>query len=291
VTSRVARVTDSTSEVGSLGLTPSWTVVPLEIEIDGRRLREGHDLSPAEFYTLFQQTNAVPVTIPPSPDRFVDVYEDLLGKHERVLSIHLSGELSRTVEHARQAAARIGASDRVVVVDSRLAGLPLGLLCLEAEARLGEGQDPVEVARALQTVAASTRVYFSVYTLDFLYLSGRLDRPAGDGPKGQDDRPVLALEEGRLTLIERVVGETTRVERMVEHVAGAWGADEPIVAACVYAGARGEQAARELERTLGELHPPARWHRAPLGPALSAHTGFDVCGIGVYPARLSAVGR
>ncbi len=291
MTSGVARVTDSTSEVGTLGLTPGWTVVPLEIEIDGRRMREGRELSSAEFYTLFQQANAVPVTIPPSPERFAEVYEDLLARHERVLSIHLSGELSRTVEHAREAASWMGASDRVVVLDSRLAGLPLGLLCLEADARLGEGQDPVDVAVALQSVAASTRVYFSVYTLDFLYLSGRLGRPVGDGPKGQDDRPVLALEEGRLALIERVVGETTRVERMVELVAGAWGANEPIVVACVYAGARGEQAARELERTLAEVHPPARWHRAPLGPALSAHTGFDVCGIGAYPARLSAVGR
>ena len=291
MTSGVARVTDSTSEVDSLGLAPKWRVVPLEIEIDGRRMREGHELSSAEFYTLFQQANAVPVTIPPSPAQFVDVYEELFGSHDRVLSVHLSGELSRTVEHARQAAARMGASDRVVVVDSRLAGLPLGLLCLEAEARLEEGHDPVEVARALQAVAASTRVYFSVYTLDFLYLSGRLERPAVNSPKGQDDRPVLALEEGRLALIERVVGETTRVERMVELVVGAWGRDEPIVAACVYAGARGERAALELERTLSGVVPPARWHRAPLGPVLSAHTGFDVCGIGVYPARLSAVGR
>jgi DegV family protein with EDD domain len=287
----VGRVTDSTSEVEALGLAKRWTVVPLEIEIDGRRMREGDDLSSAEFYTLFQEANAVPLTIPPPPERFADVYADLLGRHERVLSVHLSGELSRTVDHARQAAATIGASDRVIVVDSRLAGLPLGLLCLEAEARLETGQEPVEVARALEALAASTRVYFSVYTLDFLYLSGRLDRPVGNGPKAQDDRPVLALEGGRLTLIERVVGETTRVERMVELVAGAWGHDEPIVAGCVYAGARGKEAARDLERSLAEVGLPVRWHRAPLGPALSAHTGFDVCGISAYPARLSAVGR
>lgn len=291
MSARVARVTDSTAEVDSLGLTPGWKVVPLEIEIDGRRMREGDDLTAAEFYTLFQQANAVPLTVPPPPERFAEVYENLLGSHERVLSVHLSGELSLTVEHAREGAALAGVSDRVIVVDSRLAGLPLGLLCLEADKRLADEPDPRAVAQALLTLAAATRVYFSVYTLDFLYLSGRLDRPAVDGPKGQDDRPVLALEDGRLTLIERVVGETTRVERMVELVAAACGADEPIVAACVYAGARGESAARELERTLAEVHPPARWYRAPLGPVLSAHTGFDVCGVGVYPARLSAVGR
>jgi hypothetical protein len=28
---------------------------------------------------------------------------------------------------------------------------------------------------------------------------------------------------------------------------------------------------------------------SPLGPVLCAHTGFDVCGIAVYPRRLSAI--
>lgn len=285
----MARVTDSTSEVQALGLTATWAVVPLDIEIDGRRLREGQELSAADFYRLFQQANAIPVTIPPSPERFAEVYERLLESHERLLSVHLSGELSRTVDHALEAVDRLGASERVVVVDSRLAGLPLGLLCLEAEARLAAGAEPSEAARAIETLAKATRVYFSVYTLDFLYLSGRLERPASRGTTGEDDRPILALDDGRLSLIERVLGETTRVERMVDLVAGDYDAGEPIVAACVHAGARGKQAADQLERALAVVRRPARWYRAPLGPVLCAHTGFDVCGVAAFPARLSAV--
>ncbi len=287
--STIARVTDSTSEVHALGLLGSWAVVPLEIEIDGRRLREGPELSSADFYALFQQTNAIPVTIPPSPERFAAQYRRLLESHERLLSIHLSGELSRTVDHAREGADRIGASDRVLVVDSRLAGLPLGLLCLETEARLVGGRDPEEVAGEVEAIARATRVYFSVYTLDFLYLSGRLDRSVTRGESGQDDRPILALEDGRLSLIERVIGETTRVERMVDLLSRDFDAGEPLVAACVHAGSRGREAAGQLEQVLGEVRRPARWYRAPLGPVLCAHTGFDVCGIAAYPASLSAV--
>lgn len=290
MSSSVARVTDSTSEVQTLGLAATWTVVPLEIEVDGRRLMEGQELSSADFYALFQEANAIPVTIPPSPERFAAAYERLLENHERLLSIHLSGELSRTVDHALEAANRLGASDRVIVVDSRLAGLPLGLLCLEAEARLAAGDEPDQVARAVEAVAGATRVYFSVYTLDFLYLSGRLERPASGGTTGRDDRPILALAGGRLSLIERVVGETTRVERMVDLLARDYEPGEPIVAACVHAGARGKEAADQLERALAEIRPPTRWYRAPLGPVLCAHTGFDVCGVAAYPARLSAVG-
>lgn len=286
----VARVTDSTSEVSALGLSSTWTVVPLEIEIDGRRFMDGQELSSADFYALFQQANTVPVTVPPSAERFAAVYERLLEDHEQVLSIHLSGELSRTVDHAREAVERLGASERVVVVDSRLAGLPLGLLCLEAEARLASGQEQDEVARAVEAVTKATRVYFSVYTLDFLYLSGRLERPPAGGATDHDDRPILALSEGRLSLIERVVGERTRVERMVDRLAADYDPEDPIVAACVHAGARGKEAADQLERALAGVRPPVRWYRAPLGPVLCAHTGFDVCGVAAYPARLSVVG-
>jgi fatty acid-binding protein DegV len=92
--------------------------------------------------------------------------------------------------------------------------------------------------------------------------------------------------------VERVVGETTRVERILELIDARFGKDEPLVSAIVHAGQRGEVAAERLERALTrERAVPARCFRAPLGPVLCAHTGFDVCGVAVYPDRLSALDR
>lgn len=284
----IGLVTDSTAGVDSLEPGGPWTVVPLELEIDGRRYREGPELSAREFHGLLQTINTPPETLPPSIDTFVEVYRSLLERHDRIVSIHLSSELSDTVQHARSAVELLPATDRITVIDSRLAGPAVGLLCQEARARVEAGEDAGSVAGAMARIASATRVYFSVFTLDYLYLGGRLERATVPSSAGDaEDRPILTIENGRLALVERVVGETTRVARTLELTAEEFGSDEPLVVAVAQAGPRGEAAAQRLAASIESARPVDRCQRAPLGPVLCAHTGFDVCGLAVYPARLS----
>lgn len=285
----IALVTDSTAGLESLSPGSPWVVVPLELEIDGRHYREGPELSAQEFHHLMQEANAPPATLPPSVETFVETYRRLLGESDRILSIHLAGDLSQTVEHARRAAEVVEGGDRIRVMDSRLAGAALGLVCLEAQARLVGGEEVDATVAAVTELAERTLVYFSVYTLDFLYWGGRLERMARPPASSAEDRPILAMQEGRLSLIERVIGETTRVERMAELLEERLGRDEPLVAVCFHAGPRGEEAARMLEGRMRSTPHGAGtlWRRAPLGPVLCAHTGFDVCGIAAYPRSMS----
>jgi DegV family protein with EDD domain len=285
-------VTDSTAGIERISPGVRCAVVPLTLEIDGTRYKEDADLSAADFYRLLEAAGSPPATLPPDVDEFAAAYEPLLAESASVLSIHLSGELSRTVDRAREAATRLGAEDRIAVLDSRLAGAALGLLCLEADARLRRGDSLAETREALERIIAGLRVYFSVYSLDFLYLGGRLERVGRSGSLVAEDRPILSLEDGRLVLVERVIGETTRVDRTVELVAEEFGESEPLTGAVTHAGRRGQAAAARLEELLGgEAGRVDIAFSLPLGPVLCAHTGFDVCGIAVYPTRLSAAGR
>lgn len=286
----VGLVTDSTAGIDVLEPGGSWTIVPLELEIDGRRYREGPELSAREFHGLLQTSNTPPETLPPSIDTFVEVYRSLLERHERIVSVHISSELSDTVRNARSAIELIPATERIHLVDSRLAGPAVGLMMLEAEARAEAGQDAASVAEAMARIAAATRVYFSVFTLDYLYLGGRLERASTSSPGRAEDRPILTIDRGRLELVERVVGETTRVARTLELTAEEFGSEEPLVVAVAHAGPRGAAAAQRLAASIESARPVRRCVRAPLGPVLCAHTGFDVCGLAVHPASLSMRG-
>ncbi|MDX1622795.1 MAG: DegV family protein [Gemmatimonadota bacterium] len=287
----VGLVTDSTAEIHALGPRTSWHVVPLALEMDGERYREGPELSAADFHQLLQEANSPPSTLPPSIEAFEEAYRELLGTYRRIVSVHLSGELSDTVEHAREAARRLGEVERIRVIDSMLAGPALGLLCLELEERIRSGRALPEAVSETEEIAGVACVYFSVYTLDFLYLGGRLERSPPSSASTQEDRPILTMRDGRLKLVERVIGETSRVERMAELVEERFGSDEPLAAAVVHAGVRGREAARRIEQRLLATPPDraAAWRRAPLGPVLCAHTGFDVCGVAAYPLALSAL--
>src|SRR5262249_56395254 len=79
----------------------------------------------------------LPTTSQPSIGDFLAVYAPLVQAGRDVVSIHISGGISGTVEAARQAAAELterAAGARIEVIDSRLGCGALGLVVLAAAA-------------------------------------------------------------------------------------------------------------------------------------------------------------
>src|SRR3982751_1092965 len=74
------------------------------------------------FYERLGQAEQLPTTSQPSIGDFLAVYEPLLRDRRDIVSVHISGGISGTVESARQAAADAVARHpgrRIEVVDSR----------------------------------------------------------------------------------------------------------------------------------------------------------------------------
>src|SRR5690242_11653956 len=63
------------------------------------------------FYDRLRTARELPTTSQPSVGDFLAVYEPLVQAGHDVVSVHISGGISGTVESARQAAAQLG--DRV----------------------------------------------------------------------------------------------------------------------------------------------------------------------------------
>src|SRR4051794_908095 len=71
------------------------------------------------FYERLRASADLPTTSQPSIGDFLAVYEPLVAAGTEVISIHLAGGISGTVESARQAAEQAGG--RIEVVDSATA--------------------------------------------------------------------------------------------------------------------------------------------------------------------------
>ena len=123
----VAVATDSTAYlpadvVSRFGIE----VVPLYVVLAGRSGREGSDVSSAEVARSLAHRGGHVSTSRPTPGDFVAVYRRLLdGGADRVVSVHLSGELSGTWDAARVAAGQVG-EHLVTVLDSRSAAMGTG---------------------------------------------------------------------------------------------------------------------------------------------------------------------
>ena len=99
--------TDSGSQLpASLAQRYGIEVVPLTVTVDGAEYMEGIDLDADAFYAKYTDGHRPAVsTSQPSPGQFAVAYDDLLARGcTEILSIHVSGAMSGTLNAARLAA-------------------------------------------------------------------------------------------------------------------------------------------------------------------------------------------
>lgn len=264
--SSVAFVADST-----LGLFPEEAksqgihVVPQQVLHKGRSFRDLVEITPGEVLKLLRSGERL-TTSQVAPEDLRRLYEALLRTHGRVVSVHVSGLLSGTVDTAKKVAQAFG--DRVKVLDSwSLSG---GLLLVLERARqlLREGVAWERLEEALAPYRERVRGYVLPATLDYLHRSGRisgLQRFVGGLLR---ILPVLEVREGRVHPGPRVRGFAEGIRK----VAALFRRDFPEGARVYLAHAEHPEGAKALAEAL-KAEAVEVLGVIPAGAAVSVHAG------------------
>ncbi len=281
----VAVVTDSTAYLpdGLTGLH-GIAVVPMHVSVDGVAWRDGVDLGPSDLVAALGRRAAVR-TSGPTPGELAAIYTAALeAGADAVVSVHLSRGLSGTWEAARLAAEQVDA-DRIRVVDSRSAGMGLGFAALAAAQEAHAGGDRDAVYRAAAFVAARTRTFFSVDTLEHLRRGGRISSATALLGTALAVKPLLHVADGRILPLEKVRTASRALARLVE-LAVAAAEDGPVDVAVHHLGAADR--AEELADLLCERLPRlGECLQSEVGAAIGAHCGPGVLGAVVLPGGLA----
>ena len=278
----VAVVTDSTAYlpqelIDGYGIH----VVPLYVVLAGRSGREGVDITPDDVARALAVRGATVSTSRPTPGDFVAAYRKALAQGaDRIVSIHLSSELSSTSDAARLAASQIG-EHIVTVIDARSAAMGTGFAVLAAARSAAAGADAAEVARAARETAAATRTLFVVDTLEHLRRGGRIGSATAVLGSALAVKPVLHVQDGRVVPMEKVRTTTRALNRLVQRVVEGAGQGPVSVAVHHLAAAdRAERLAADLRDRLPQLR---ELHVSELGAAVGAHVGPGAVGAVVAP--------
>ncbi len=280
---RLAVVTDSAA-----GLPSGWTGpggVAEGIRVVAMPVLVGHDILTAEDddvtapLMVALAAGSEVRTSRPSPGRFERVYADLAEQgYDGVVSVHLSGLLSGTLEAARWAASR--AVLPVEVIDTRTVGMAQGRAAMAALAAAREHAGLPEAAAAAAMSARSSALYFYVPSLEQLRRGGRITAAAGWLGTLLSVRVILSVQGGRLLPLERMRSAERgllRIQELVEaDVAGRSGA----VSLTVHHFGN-EQEAAGLAGRLGAVAGPGRVTTAPCPAVLAAHAGLGVLAVSV----------
>ncbi|OFL50535.1 fatty acid-binding protein DegV [Rothia sp. HMSC062H08] len=243
---RIAVVTDSAAAldpelVRRLSACGNFVLVPMPVTIrtPGEPDRQLQDLTAAEVDEAIMLAHVMGQTVStsgPAPGVFADVYDDLASRgFMHVVSVHLSGELSGTVEAARTGArlSRLG-SEGVSVVDSRTVAGAYGHAVVRAlevlnSASAGlrvENPNPeypspdyptaAQLVDYIQSVCEQSTLYFYIPTLDALRRGGRVSPALAMVGQMFQIKPIGTITEGKLAYVERPRTAARALERLVE---------------------------------------------------------------------------
>jgi DegV family protein with EDD domain len=256
-------------------------VVPLYVVLSGRSGREGLDITPEDVARALSARGQSVSTSRPTPGDFVAAYRRALAQGaDRLVSIHLSAELSSTVDAARIAAGQVG-EHIVSVVDSRSAAMGTGFAVLAAARSAAAGAEAPDVMRTAQEMAAATRTLFVVDTLEHLRRGGRIGSATAFLGSALAVKPVLHVQDGKVVPLEKVRTTARAHNRLVQRAVEAAGEGPVSIAVHHLAAAdRAERLAEELRDRLPQLR---ELHVSELGAAVGAHVGPGAVGVVVAP--------
>ncbi|HVN51963.1 MAG TPA: DegV family protein [Acidimicrobiales bacterium] len=193
-------VTDSACDL-TAEQAAEWgvSIVPLTIRFGSEELTDLVELSVADFYRRMAESSDLPETAAPSPGAFETVFRGLVDDGATgIVCINLSGELSATIESARNAARAVEGVVEVRVIDSRTLTAGLGTIVLEAARAARGGASIDEIESAVQALIPRTRVYATLDTLDNLKKGGRIGAAKHLLGSMLSFKPVINVSEGKV---------------------------------------------------------------------------------------------
>lgn len=149
-----------------------------------------------------------------TPDEMSTIYRELLDDPDctGIVSVHLSSQLSRTWQSAADAATRFGG--RVLVSDSRSAGMAFGAAVAQAAWAAGTGLGLSATYELTERLCRGASTFAALESLESLRRGGRISALAAIFGSALSMRPVIVLREGSVDLAAKARTTTKAHQRL-----------------------------------------------------------------------------
>ena len=191
-------------------------VIPQIITLDGHSFRSGVDIQLDELYELFETTPGYPTTSLPSTGDFVETYRRMARQDPDILSIHVSGALSGTL-NAAAAAARLVPEANVTLVDSRSVSIVQGWQVTAAARALQAGLPLERILDLIARIETGTTILFTLRDLGHIIHGGRVSHIRGIVASALQIKPLLGIEKSSGKLVQ--MGMARTFSKAVEELA------------------------------------------------------------------------
>ena len=280
--SKIKILTDSTCDLpASYFREYDLSVVPINIQFGTTTFEEGISIDQTTFYNKVDELGIIPQTSQPSPAQFIAAYRACAQQgYDTILSLHVTGKLSGTVNSATLAAQEVADEIRVIPFDSLAGSAALGFMCVDAAQMARAGKAAEEIIARLTTARSKLSLCLSLATLRYAQMSGRIGNLQGFIASLLNVKPIIMLQDGLLNPNGRARSRQAALDLLLELTKQAAG--KSTIKFAVIHGEVREEAEKFMERAKRELNCVDAFVDD-IAISLAVHFGPGVIGTVVYP--------
>ena len=190
-------------------------IVPILVYVDDVEYKAGIDLTNDKFYELLQDAKEFPRTSQPSPQDFIDLFEDAKANGDQIIYLCLSSRLSGTYQSALMLKDMVDYDD-VYIIDSLGATHIIGMLARYARDLVNKGYSAGEIADMCEEFKEKIKLYAGIDTLEYLYKGGRVSRASATVGELTGIKPLVTVIDGRVELAGKALGKLRAVNSVIE---------------------------------------------------------------------------
>ncbi|MFR8747045.1 DegV family protein [Gemmiger formicilis] len=278
-------VTDSAADLTAAELNvPGIFVVPLSVTFaDGTTQLDDGTMTKDEFFVRLAEDSKLPRTSQPSPASFMQVYEDAAAAGDESLCDHHWPEAVRHLPVLQHLAAADADLCRCISWTLRP---PRRLRrCIVREAvrlRDEEGLTAEEISAALEQFKKRVRIVAVVDSLKHLQKGGRLPAAVAIVGGALGIKPVLALQDGAIKLVDKGRGRPGALVAMFKQLDALGGIDPRYGYTLLYSD--NKQLVAPVHYYLHKNLHLTGGRVGQIGPTIGTHVGPGVVGV-VFVAK------
>ena len=250
-------------------------LVSINITMNGKNYRDGIDITKDEFYQMLVESEEFPMTAQPSPQDFLDIFEDVKEKGDQLVYLSLSSALSGTFQSATLAK-NMAEYDDIYLVDTLSATRAIRIMVEYACKLREEGKTAAEIAAELDDFKSRVVIFAAVDTLEYLCKGGRLSKAAAAVGELANLKPIITVtKEGTMAVPAKALGRNKALSALVKLVQEKE-IDTTFPIYSLYAV--GEENTEKLEQKLGKEGIRVT-KRLQIGSTIGCHIGPGAYGV------------
>lgn len=197
-------------------------IVPLTVIFNNKEYLAGENLTTKDFYKMLRESENMPKTSQATYVQFKSVFEKY---DEDTKIIYIAGSSIASGTYQSAMLAKNDGHDNVFIFDTENVSIGSALFVIKACEMVEMGYSVEEIFSTLEKYKNDVEVAFSVDTLDYLKMGGRISSTKAALGNLLSIKPILEVKNGLVSQKSQVRGKKQIYSTLAKTIVGKFGKD------------------------------------------------------------------